>query len=158
MQEKLAYYVNFYFIKDRLKLNENIMSTVTIGFIIETVKYKNIQFTIWDIGGQSKIRHLWKSYFHLANAVVFVLDSSDSKRINESTDELSQIVQEEELKDCVFLIFANKQDEKNVMSESELKEILKLNDIKQKWFLQPCSAHTGDGLFEGLDWLSKQLN
>jgi small GTP-binding protein len=134
------------------------MSTVTIGFIIETVKYKNIQFTIWDIGGQSKIRHLWKSYFHLANAVVFVLDSSDSKRINESTDELSQIVQEEELKDCVFLIFANKQDEKNVMSESELKEILKLNDIKQKWFLQPCSAHTGDGLFEGLDWLSKQLN
>ena len=30
---------------------------------METVEYKNFKFTIWDVGGQHKIRPLWKHYF-----------------------------------------------------------------------------------------------
>lgn len=47
----------------KLKLNENITSVPTIGFNVEMVEYKNIKFTVWDIGGQHKIRPLWRYYF-----------------------------------------------------------------------------------------------
>jgi hypothetical protein len=57
-----------------------------------------------------------------------------------------------------LLILANKQDLKNAMSGFEMTDNLKLNNIKQKWYLQPCSAHTGEGIFEGLEWVSKQFN
>lgn len=30
---------------------------------METVEYKNICFTVWDVGGQDKIRPLWRHYF-----------------------------------------------------------------------------------------------
>lgn len=63
----------------QLKLQEVLMTIPTIGFNVETVEYRNIRFTVWDIGGQDKIRSLWKHYFLGAHGVIFVLDSSDRK-------------------------------------------------------------------------------
>ena len=45
-----------------LKLGEVVTTIPTIGFNVETVEYKNISFTVWDIGGQDKIRKLWRYY------------------------------------------------------------------------------------------------
>jgi ADP-ribosylation factor 1/2 len=139
-------------------LDENIVTIPTIGFNVEKVKYNKVQFTMWDIGGQNLIRTLWKHYYRNTNAVVFIVDSNDTDRIKEAADELSIVMQDEILKDSVLLVLANKQDLKNAMDVTEMKDKLKLCNIKQQWYLQPCSAHTGDGIFEGLDWLSKQLN
>ena len=47
----------------RLKLGEVVQGVPTIGFNVETVEYKNIKFTVWDVGGQDKIRLLWRHYF-----------------------------------------------------------------------------------------------
>jgi len=47
----------------KLKLGEVVTTIPTIGFNVETVEYKNISFTVWDVGGQDKIRPLWRHYY-----------------------------------------------------------------------------------------------
>ena len=62
------------------------------GFNVETVEYKNISFTVWDVGGQDKIRPLWRHYYQNTQGLIFVVDSSDRERIQESHDELHKMV------------------------------------------------------------------
>lgn len=76
---------------------------------METVEYKNISFTVWDVGGQDKIRPLWRHYFQNTQGLIFVVDSNDRERISEARDELMRMLAEDELREAVLLIFANKQ-------------------------------------------------
>jgi len=62
------------------------------GFNVETVEYKNISFTVWDVGGQDKIRPLWRHYFQNTQGLIFVVDSNDRERIGEAQDELQKMV------------------------------------------------------------------
>lgn len=80
-----------------------------LGFNVETVEYKNISFTVWDVGGQDKIRPLWRHYFQNTQGLIFVVDSNDRERIGEARDELMRMLAEDELREAVLLIFANKQ-------------------------------------------------
>jgi hypothetical protein len=80
------------------------------GFNVETVEYGNIQFTVWDVGGQDKIRPLWRHYFQNTQGIIFVVDSNDRDRIIEAREELQRMLNEDELRNAVLLIFANKQD------------------------------------------------
>ncbi len=84
------------------------------GFNVETVEYKNISFTVWDVGGQDKIRPLWRHYFQNTQGLIFVVDSNDRERVGEARDELHRMLQEDELRDAVLLIFANKQVKKYI--------------------------------------------
>lgn len=59
---------------------------------METVEYKNICFTVWDVGGQSKIRPLWRHYFQNTQGLIFVVDSNDRERIAEAEKELQNMV------------------------------------------------------------------
>jgi len=47
----------------KLKLNQDVTTIPTVGFNVETVTYKNVKFNVWDVGGQDKIRPLWRHYF-----------------------------------------------------------------------------------------------
>lgn len=98
-----------------------------IGFNVETVEYKNISFTVWDVGGQDKIRPLWRHYFQNTQGLnfflilfvfvcsfeflglIFVVDSNDRERVGEAREELMRMLSEDELRDAVLLVFANKQ-------------------------------------------------
>lgn len=82
----------------------------SIGFNVETVEYKNIQFTVWDVGGQDKIRPLWRHYFQNTQGIIFVVDSNDRDRVVEAREELQRMLNEDELRDALLLVFANKQD------------------------------------------------
>ncbi|XP_028305068.1 ADP-ribosylation factor 4 [Gouania willdenowi] len=142
----------------KLKLGEIVTTIPTIGFNVETVEYKNICFTVWDVGGQDKIRPLWRHYFQNTQGLIFVVDSNDRERVVEAKDELHKMLQEDELRDAVLLVFANKQDLPNAMASSELTETLGLNALRNKtWFIQATCATQGNGLYEGLDWLSNEL-
>ncbi|XP_015916300.1 ADP-ribosylation factor 4 [Parasteatoda tepidariorum] len=142
----------------KLKLGEIVTTIPTIGFNVETVEYKNICFTVWDVGGQDKIRPLWRHYFQNTEGLIFVVDSNDRDRIAEAQDELSKMLKEDELSEAVLLIFANKQDLPNAMSAGELTEKLGLNSLRnRRWYIQATCATQGDGLYEGLDWLSSEL-
>ena len=60
--------------------------------------------------GQDKIRPLWRHYFSGTQGLIFVIDSSDSTRLDEAKNELARIIQDREMKDALLLVFANKQD------------------------------------------------
>ena len=79
----------------KLKLGEIVTTIPTIGFNVETVEYKNISFTVWDVGGQDKIRPLWRHYFQNTQGLIFVVDSNDRERIdgeNGAKEELHRMV------------------------------------------------------------------
>lgn len=142
----------------KLKLGEIVTTIPTIGFNVETVEYKNISFTVWDVGGQDKIRPLWRHYYQNTQGLIFVVDSSDTKRIAEAENELANMLKEDELRDAVILVFANKQDMPNAMTAAELTNALNLNNLRnRRWYIQATCATQGQGLYEGLDWLSNEL-
>ncbi|KAK6009190.1 ADP-ribosylation factor family protein [Ostertagia ostertagi] len=143
----------------KLKLGEIVTTIPTIGFNVETVEYKNISFTVWDVGGQDKIRPLWRHYFQNTQGLIFVVDSNDRERIEESREELHKMLNEDELRDATLLVFANKQDLPNAMSAAELTDKLGLHNLRSRqWYIQATCATQGHGLYEGLDWLSNQLS
>ncbi|XP_067915402.1 ADP-ribosylation factor 4-like [Heterodontus francisci] len=143
----------------QLKLGEVVTTIPTIGFNVETVEYKNICFTMWDVGGQDKIRPLWRHYFQNTQGLIFVVDSNDRERVQESVDELGKMLQEDELNDAILLVFANKQDLPNALTVNELSEKLGLHRLHNRtWHIQATCATQGTGLCEGLDWLSDELS
>ena len=87
------------------------MTTIpTVGFNVESVTYKNVKFNVWDVGGQDKIRPLWRHYYSGTQGLIFVVDSSDTARVEEARSELHKIINDREMKDALLLVFANKQD------------------------------------------------
>ena len=142
----------------KMKLGELVTTVPTIGFNVETVEYKNISFTVWDVGGQDKIRPLWRHYYQNTQGLIFVVDSNDRDRVDNARDELHRMLNEDELRESILLVFANKQDLPNAMSAAEMTDKLGLNGLRHRqWYIQACCATTGDGLYEGLDWLSATL-
>ncbi|XP_033761576.1 E3 ubiquitin-protein ligase TRIM23-like [Pecten maximus] len=142
----------------KLKLGEIVTTIPTIGFNVETVEYKNISFTVWDVGGQDKIRPLWRHYFQNTQGLIFVVDSNDRERVGEAREELMRMLNEDELRDAVLLVFANKQDLPNAMNAAEITDKLGLHSLRNRnWYIQATCATSGDGLYEGLDWVSNQL-
>merc|ERR1711950_40900 len=131
----------------------------TIGFNVETVEYKNLSFTVWDVGGQDKIRPLWRHYYQGTNGLIYVVDSNDRDRIEDAREELNKMLNEDEMRDAVLLVYANKQDLPNAMTAAEVTENLGLHNLRHRqWHTQSACATTGDGLYEGLDWLARTLS
>ncbi|KAG1327649.1 ADP-ribosylation factor [Cocos nucifera] len=142
----------------KLKLGEIVTTIPTIGFNVETVEYKNISFTVWDVGGQDKIRPLWRHYFQNTQGLIFVVDSNDRDRVVEARDELHRMLNEvhflskidqiffvsdfayrdmqDELRDAVLLVFANKQDLPNAMNAAEITDKLGLHSLRQRHWLE----------------------
>ena len=143
----------------KLKLGEVITTTPTIGFNVERIKYKRLNMTAWDIGGQDILRRLWYHYYDGTDAVIFVVDSNDNFRLEAARQELTHVVTEDRLCNAAILIYANKQDLPQAMHVSIMAEKLGLKSLpkSRKWFIQSCCGVTGDGLYEGLDWLNNEL-
>ena len=111
-----------------------------------------------DVGGADKLRVLWKHYFQNTDGLIYVIDSTDIDRIDESSEELIKLLKEEELKDCPILIFANKQDLNDALSPGEITNQFEMGKyFGRKWLIQGASGKTGQGLKEGLDWLIEYL-
>jgi len=155
----------------KLRLGEVITTIPTIGFNVENVESGNINITAWDVGGPDKIRPLWRHYYQNTNIFVFVIDSNDKERLYEAANELSKALDEDELKDAVVLIIANKQDLPNAMTPYQMAVELGLRRGKNStcvdisdllenryWCIQPCCAITGDGLYEAFDWACQALS
>ncbi|KHN80245.1 ADP-ribosylation factor 1-like 2 [Toxocara canis] len=104
---------------------------------------------------------LLNSSFTLAadlGGLIFVVDSNDRERVGEAREELMRMLAEDELRDAVLLVFANKQDLPNAMNAAEVTDKLGLHTLRNRnWYIQATCATSGDGLYEGLDWLSNQL-
>jgi small GTP-binding protein len=142
----------------KMKMGEVSYTVPTIGFNVESISYRNIQFNVWDIGGQDKIRPLWRHYFVNTQGLIFVVDSEDSERLDEARHELVQLLDDTLLEKIPLLILANKQDSPRAVSVLSVKNRLELDSITNRpYHIQGCSAISGEGLSEGLDWLHQQL-
>ena len=142
----------------KLRLGENVTTIPTIGFNVEQVTYKNLNFNIWDIGGQDVLRPLWKYYYSNSDAIIYVVDSNDKERFEESRTVLNTLLDDDLLKGLPLLVLANKHDLPQSQPVSTICKSLQLTTIaNREWFCQSCCALNGDGLYEGLDWLSKRM-
>ncbi|XP_076451354.1 uncharacterized protein LOC143287294 [Babylonia areolata] len=142
----------------RLKLEEVVTTVPTIGFNVESIQYRDLHFTAWDIGSRDKLRPLFRHYYKGADAVVFVIDSHDPERLDElNHDVLKPATGAEELKEAVFLFLANKVDLSHTVTTEEITERLGLQYLKHTWNIVPVSAVTGEGLYPALDWLCMKL-
>ncbi len=113
---------------------------------------------MWDVGGQQKLRALWRHYFQGSDALIWVVDSADRERIAEAAEELQSLAREELLSDAIFLVLANKQDLPNAMPTQELASALGLTQMQNRnWYIQSTVASSGQGLDEGLSWLAKNI-
>ena len=143
----------------KLKSGEVAKTIPTTGFNVETVEYKNVSFNLWDVGGQQRVRQLWKHYYIKSNSdgIIFVVDSNDGDRIKEAKEELFHMLKQDELRNAHVLVLANKQDLPEAKTASQLTDMLGMHSLKRSWHVQSCCGTTGDGIYEGLDWLSNQM-
>nr|XP_061839510.1 ADP-ribosylation factor-like protein 1 isoform X2 [Nerophis lumbriciformis] len=142
----------------RLQVGEVVTTIPTIGFNVETVTYKNLKFQVWDLGGQTSIRPYWRCYYSNTDAVIYVVDSSDRDRMGISKSELVAMLEEEELKKAILVVFANKQDMDQAMTPTEVANALGLPALKdRKWQIFKTSATKGTGLDEAMEWLVDSL-
>ncbi|XP_066174231.1 LOW QUALITY PROTEIN: ADP-ribosylation factor-like protein 4A [Sylvia atricapilla] len=148
----------------RLQFNEFVNTVPTKGFNTEKIKVtlgnsKTVTFHFWDVGGQEKLRPLWKSYTRCTDGIVFVVDSVDVERMEEAKTELHKITRISENQGVPVLIIANKQDLRNSLSLSEIEKMLAMSELSSStpWHLQPTCAIIGDGLKEGLEKLHDMI-
>ncbi|XP_067156287.1 ADP-ribosylation factor-like protein 3 isoform X1 [Apteryx mantelli] len=121
--------------------------TPTQGFNIKSVQSQGFKLNVWDIGGQRKIRPYWRNYFENTDILIYVIDSADRKRFEETGQELAELLDEEKLSGVPVLIFANKQDLLTAAPASEIAEGLNLHTIRDRvWQIQSCSALSGEGV------------
>ena len=147
-------------ILSKLRIGEVVTTIPTIGFNVETVEYNSLKFTVWDFGWRDRLRPMWHRYYKGADAIIFVVDSADARRLGTARNELHKLLADEGLASAKVLVFANKQDMPNALSVSVVTERLDLRAARctHEWYVQGCSAtHGGQGLYEGLDWLASAI-
>uniref|UniRef100_A0A8C2BBB9 ADP ribosylation factor like GTPase 3, like 2 n=1 Tax=Cyprinus carpio TaxID=7962 RepID=A0A8C2BBB9_CYPCA len=126
--------------------------TPTQGFNIKSVASHGMKLNVWDIGGQKKIRPFWKKYLENTDLLV------RSDCIHNTNFELSELIDEENLTGDPILIFANKQDLGTASLASEIAEGLNLHTYRDRvWQIQACSALTGEGVQDGMNWICNNL-
>ncbi|KAG6599754.1 ADP-ribosylation factor family [Phytophthora cinnamomi] len=132
----------------------------TIGFQVEEFTKSNLNFTVFDMSGQSRYRSLWENYYSDVQAIIYVLDSTDTIRMCVAKDELEQLVEHKELasKKVPILFFANKMDLPNALTPVECMQMLELDNLGSKsWHITASNAVTGRGVEEGIEWLADQF-
>lgn len=124
----------------------------TQGFNVKSMSLSGKKASLCDLGGQRALREYWKDYFDACDCLMFVVDSSDSRRLQEAHEAFKEVV--EALPKAPILVFANKQDLANARPPDEIAELLELTEYRErKWQIQGCSARSGNGLEEGIMWI-----
>ncbi|RSH87716.1 uncharacterized protein EHS24_000232 [Apiotrichum porosum] len=145
----------------RITMGAVVASAPTVGSNHEIYDYKGVRFGLIDLGGQSSLRSSWSQYFADTEAIILVIDSNDAARLSLAKTELQKLTKADELRSSLLLVLANKQDlpaEEGRLTPAQVSEALGLTDLREReWQIMGCSALTGLGLMEGMDWLVTKL-
>ncbi|XP_042667012.1 ADP-ribosylation factor-like protein 13B isoform X2 [Centrocercus urophasianus] len=135
----------------------------TVGFSKIDLKQGRFEVTIFDLGGGKRIRNIWRNYYAESYGVIFVVDSSDIERMEETKEAMSEVLNSPKISGKPVLVLANKQDREGALSEADVIETLSLeklvNEHKCLCQIEPCSAVMGYGkkidksIKKGLYWL-----
>ncbi|KAG8772956.1 hypothetical protein FRC12_002814 [Ceratobasidium sp. 428] len=162
----------------RLKGQDVMSTSPTLGFEISTLTHGKYLLNIWDVGGQRTLRPYWRNYFEQTDVLVWVVDSGDRLRMNDCREELHALLQEQRLAGASLLVFANKQDITGSMTDAEIKRVRKNAGLlfvifgwsnllyqaldlplirSHRWRIQACSAFTGENVHFGLEWAVSEV-
>ncbi|NXS57533.1 ARL14 protein, partial [Brachypteracias leptosomus] len=141
----------------KFKYNDVFLTSPTIGFNVDMIETeKDFTLTVWDVGGQQKMRQAWCNFLENADGLLYVVDSSDKRRLEESKKEFALILKNEFLKSVPVMVLANKQDLPGALNAEELTRRFNMKKYcsDRNWYVQPCCAVTGEGLSETLQRLT----
>lgn len=124
----------------------------TQGFNLRALQLNGRKANFCDLGGQRALRDYWNDYYSATDCLVFVVDSTDGRRMEEAQESFREVT--EALPTAPILVFANKQDLATAKPAATIAELLNLTEYRtRKWHIQGCSAKSGEGLQEGINWL-----
>nr|CAB3222951.1 ADP-ribosylation factor-like protein 6 [Phallusia mammillata] len=150
----------------------------TVGIGEENFSLGSLDLTAFDMSGQGRYRNLWEHYYSNCDAIIFVLDSTDKLRISVAKEELMQLLRHKEIqrkRNLPVLFFANKSDLRESFSAVKCAQLLELDKgewvkggspmyrgdphsgLGRPWHICASNAHTGEGLNEGIQWITEQL-
>lgn len=132
----------------------------TVGLNVGRIETGRIVLNFWDLGGQKELQLLWDKYFLEAHAIIWVVDSSDRERLDESVEAFAKIIQNQLLSRLPLLFIINKQDLSTAMKPSEIVDAYKktLELMGNRRFVSiPASALRGYGIGESINWIGDQV-
>ena len=142
----------------KLSDEDPMQTQATQGFNVKSIETEGFKLNMWDIGGQKAIREYWPHYYDETDVLMYVVDSADKRRLEETGLELQKLLADEKLASAPLLVFANKMDLATALPAADVAQALTLPTIRdRKWFIQGCSAKTGEGLQDGLEWAMKNF-
>ena len=144
----------------RMKDGKEPKTVPTIGYNVETIKVGKYRLSIWDVGGQDKLRPFWRHHYTGVQGIVFLIDSNDSERFSAAAHEVGLLLKEDQLAAAALLVLANKQDLPNAKSVDEIKSALGMTKEavqERPCHVAPTVASSGDGLPEAMKWLCENM-
>ena len=131
--------------------------TTTVGMNLGKIDVNGVRLNFWDLGGQEELQALWDKYYAECHAVIYVLDSGDRERVEESKQAFDKMIKNENIKGVPLLVAANKQDLADCMGVREVKHLFE-NNVEElntrELMTLATSGLTGDGVEEGIEWVA----
>lgn len=150
-------------VKTKFTLNYKMMNpakiTTTVGCNIGKVDIARVRLNFWDLGGQEELQSLWDKYYAECHGIIYMIDSTDRARLEESWLAFDKMIQNEQLIGLPLLVACNKQDlVDECMSIPEIKK--QFNKSSSQIGIRNCmvtstSALTGEGVHEGINWMKE---
>jgi len=132
--------------------------TTTVGLNLGKIDTNGVRLNFWDLGGQEELQALWDKYYQECHAIIYVVDSSDRERIEQSKETFNSMIKNENVRGVPLLVAANKQDLVDCMGVREVKPLFEANlDLvgAREVMTLATSGLTGDGVVEGIDWVAQ---
>jgi len=131
----------------------------TSGLNRENISLPKLSLNIYDLGGQMEFREMWADYNEQSDGLIFVVDSSDKLRYEETKEIFYRIINTQINSEIPVLILLHKCDLEDRIEIKEFIPTFGLNDPnhKFKWAVFETSAKTGEGLVDSFHWLVEFL-
>jgi len=134
--------------------------TTTVGLNIGKIDFGSTRLNFWDLGGQDDLQTLWDKYYAESHAVIYVVDSSDPERLEESREAFEKMINFDSLNGVPLLVLANKQDVENHLSVGDIKNAFKDSCVaigQRDCRVLGISALNGDGVDNGINWVAQHV-
>ena len=131
--------------------------TTTVGMNLGKIDVNGVRLNFWDLGGQEELQALWDKYYAECHAIIYVVDSGDRERVEESKQAFDKMIKNENIKGIPLLVAANKQDLADCMGVREVKHLFENNAEElntRELMTLATSGLAGDGVEEGIEWVA----
>jgi len=135
--------------------------TTTVGLNLGKIDVGSTRLSFWDLGGQEELQSLWDKYYAECHAIIYVVDSVDVERIDESIAAFRKMISNEHLSGVPLLLLANKQDLPGCLHPDDLKDRFKETQSligAREMQVMAVSALQGNGVNEGIKWIIAKVN